>query len=130
METNMAEYVFDVAKRIQGRARDRQKIRDEQQAQSNQLIQEVQSLSQALNTYYGEKYPGGFDHTIENASVILKKKAGGSTLTIEVLGDKKYKVIGGGGAGGFSTERLKGKVQELLKDAMLDQVEDWFNIAN
>ena len=53
METNMAEYVFDVAKRIQGRARDRQKIRDEQQAQSNQLIQEVQSLSQALNTYYG-----------------------------------------------------------------------------
>jgi hypothetical protein len=42
METNMAEYVFDVAKRIQGRARDRQKTRDEQQAQSNQLIQEVQ----------------------------------------------------------------------------------------
>jgi hypothetical protein len=125
----MTDNPFNFTERAKQRAAAASQAAEQQRQEADRLAHEARELHTAINQYYSPKYPAQVDLSFHQATVTLRKRGGGSTLTLEVLPNGKYKAVGGGGAGGFSPERVKQQTQELTKEQMMDQVDDWFKVA-
>jgi hypothetical protein len=125
----MTDNPFNFTERAKQRALTASQAAAQERLQADRLTHLARELSSAINQYYTQKYPAQFEHSFHGPTVTLRKHGGGSTLTIEILPSDKYKVLGGGGPGGFSPDRVKQQIRELEKDQMMDEVDSWFKIA-
>lgn len=119
---------FDFAKRSQERLPGKQHEADNLKPDTAALVAEAQKLNDSITRYYGAKLPAQFEHSIKGATIMLTKKAGGTTLQIEVLGDGKFKLSGGSGPGGLGAD-VGQSMGDVGKDDMMDTVDEWFSIA-
>jgi hypothetical protein len=121
---------FDFAERANQRAREKNEAADQKNEQARKLAEKALKLSVAINAHYGAKYPAQFEQTHSGSKITITKKAGASRVAVEVLGNEKYKLVGGGGAGGFSPDRLRDEMKKFSEKEMMDRLEDWFAISN
>jgi hypothetical protein len=121
-------YQFDLEKRSRERARENTKEEHPVATENGDREREARALSDAIQTFYGARFPGHFEQSLQLSTVTLTKSGGGSALKIEVLGDDKYKLSGGSGPGGFGAD-VAVNMSEVSKEEMEDTLEDWFRIA-
>ncbi len=119
---------LDLAKRSAERAREKEQQEREAQTSMDNRRDEAAALHEQIAQFYGPKFPGQFDLTLQGVVITVTKKAGGSSLKIEVLADDKFKLSGGAGPGGFGAD-VAVSMGEVTEAEMEDTLDDWFSIA-
>jgi hypothetical protein len=120
--------VYDLARRSAERARENAEGGRKALAGDDVRRADALALSSAINEHYGQIFPDQFDQSLHGSTVTVTKKAGGSALKIDVLGDDKFKLSGGSGPAGFNAD-LAVSMSEASLEEMEDTLEDWFNIS-
>jgi hypothetical protein len=119
---------FDLQTRSESRAREKTATQNNATVDVKGRAREAQALRAAINDYYGSRFPSQFDQSLDGCTLTVTKKAGASSLKIEAMGNNQYKLSGGSGPGGFGMD-LAIIEDEASKETMMDELEDWFNIA-
>lgn len=119
---------FDFERRSQQRLQEKQRGAGSRQNDPAAAASEADRLGESISRHYGAKLPGQFDQSIKGATITLTKKGGGTSLTIQVLGEGRFKLSGGTGPGGLGAD-VGQSMDEVGKDDMMDTVDEWFSIT-
>ncbi len=124
----MPGHAFDRARRSAERAREQQQSKEMVQAEIGDRNEDARILRKSIAEFYGSKFPGQFDASVQGTTVTVIKEAGESALKIDLLPGEKFKLSGGNGPGAFGAD-LALNMGEVRHLQMMDTLEDWFEIS-